>query len=105
MPTRTPVLSWEQIRNYTEKWEWTDPCTGVKVKGFNPPDKAQGKRHVPYFVRYITSRGVTEQGEVITLKVDTARHQRKVKFTASNQIRIVRDYLIIEVDGVRFQVG
>ena len=105
MPTRTPVLSWEQIRNYTEKWEWIDPRTGVKVKGFNPTDKAQGKRQVPYFVRSITSRGVTEQGEVITLKVDTARHQRKVKFTASNQIRIVRDYLIIEVDGVRFQVG
>lgn len=38
---------------------------------------------------------------VSTMTVDTARHQRLVKFTASNQCRIVRDYLVIEVDGMR----
>ena len=102
MPTKTPTLSWEQLRNYPEKWQWQDPKTGVTVTGFNPPDGARQKRQVPYYVRYITSRGVVEQGEVITLKVDTRRRQRKVKFTASNQVRILRDYLIISVDGVRF---
>lgn len=105
MPTRQPVLSWEHIRNYTEKWSYLDPRTAQRKVSFNPPADAKDKRQVPYFVRYITSRGITEQGEVITLKVDPARHQRKVKFIASNEVRILRDYLIIEVDGVRFRVG
>lgn len=41
------------------------------------------------------------KGEVITLKVDVRRHQRKVKFIRSEQIRVLRDYLIIEIDGFR----
>lgn len=102
MPRQKPTISWEQIRNYAEKWEWIDPRTGVRTVGFNPPEKAEGKRQVAYFVRYITVKGQVEQGEVITLKVDLQRRQRKVKFTKSNQIRVIRDYLIIEIDGVRF---
>ena len=105
MPTRQPVQSWEHIRDYTEKWEWIDARTGVKTTGFNPPENAKDKKQVPYFVRYITSKGVTEQGEVITLKVIPERHQRKVMFVVSGAIRIIRDYLIISVDGVRFAVG
>ena len=101
MPTKTPTLSWEQLRNYTEKWQWQDPKTGVTVTGFNPPKDARDKRQKPFFIRYITSRGVVEQGEVICLKVKPELHQRMVKYCASNQCRWVRDYLVIEVDGMR----
>lgn len=101
MPTKQPTISYQSLRNVTEKWTWRDPRTGTQTTGYNPPTDAKDKRQKPYFIRYITSRGITEQGEVITLKVDTTRHQRLVKFTASNQCRIVRDYLVIEVDGMR----
>lgn len=101
MPTRQPTISFQQIRHLTEKYSWRDPRTGVRVTGFNAPEKAQEKQQVPYFVRYVTGKGHLEQGEVVTLKVDTRRHQRKVRFTASNEIRVLRDYLIIEIDGFR----
>lgn len=101
MPTRQPTISFQQIRHLTEKFWWRDPKTGVRVTGFNPPATATEKQQVPYFVKYVTGKGHLEQGEVVTIKVDTRRHQRKVRFTASNEIRILRDYLIIEIDGFR----
>lgn len=101
MPRRQPTISFQQIRNLTERFSWRDPKTGVRVTGFNPPADAKEKQQVPYFVKYVTGRGVLEQGEVITLSVDTKRHHRRVKFINSNEIRILRDYLIIEIDGFR----
>ena len=101
MPRTQPTISFQAVRNLTEKFSWRDPKTGSRVMGFNPPADAKEKQQVPYFVKYVTGRGVLEQGEVITLKVDLRRHQRKVKFINSNQIRILRDYLIIEIDGFR----
>jgi hypothetical protein len=101
MPRTQPAISFQAVRNLTEKFSWRDPKTGARVTGFNPPADAKEKQQVPYFVKYVTGRGVLEQGEVITLKVDLRRHQRKVKFINSNQIRILRDYLIIEIDGFR----
>lgn len=38
---------------------------------------------------------------MITLKVFTREHQRMVKFCSSNQIRRIRDYLVLEIDGIR----
>ena len=101
MPVRQPTISFQQIRHLTEKFSWRDPKTGVRVTGFNPPADALERQQVPYFVKYVTGKGHLEQGEVVTIKVDTRRHQRKVRFTASNEIRILRDYLIIEIDGFR----
>lgn len=101
MPRRQPTISFQQIRNLTERFSWRDPKTGVRVTGFNPPADAKEKQQVPYFVRYVTGKGHLEQGEVITLSVDTKRHHRRVKFINSNEIRILRDYLIIEIDGFR----
>ena len=101
MPTKQPTISYQSLRNVCEKWTWIDPKTGVQTTGYNPPANARQKQQKPFFIKYITSKGVTEQGEVICLKVDVARHQRMVKFTASNQCRWVRDYLVIEVDGMR----
>lgn len=104
MPTRQPQLNWTHLRNYTERFTWIDPSDGQRHTGFNPPQGARQKAQVPYFVRYVTGSGHLEQGEVITLKLDRRRHQRLVKFTASNQCRWLRDYLIISVDGIRFFV-
>lgn len=101
MPRRQPTISFQELRNLTEKWMWKDPKTGLQVTGYNPPDNADGKRQKPYFVKYVTGSGVLEQGEVITLKVDLRRHQRMVKFLESGECRWIRDYLIIEVDGMR----
>ena len=102
MPTKTPTLSWEQLRNYTEKFSYIDPKTGQRKVSFNPPPNAKQKEQVPYFIRYITSKGVVEEGDVITLRLNVAKRQRLVKFISSNACRWVRDYLIISVDGVRF---
>ena len=89
MPTQQPTISFQQLRNLTEKWTWRDPGTGLRITGYNPPSDALEKE------------GYLEQGEVVTLKVNLRRHQRKVLFVTSGEIRVLRDYLIIEVDGMR----
>lgn len=101
MPTRTPTISFQQLRNVCERWTWRDPRTGVTVTGYNPPPDAADRRQKPFYVRYVTGKGHLEQGEVICLKVFPELHQRMVKFTASGEVRRLRDYLIISVDGLR----
>lgn len=102
MPTRQPTISFQHIRNLCEKWSWIVPGTALRTVGFNVPPEAQSTaRQVPFFVKYVTGQGIYEQGEVISLKVNTRTHQRLVKFTASNECRWLRDYLIIEIDGIR----
>ena len=101
MPKNTPVLSWTQIRNYAERWSWTDAKTGVTVRGLNVPDGAKDKQQVPYYLRVVTLKGELMQGEVITLKV-LPKHRRLVRFTQSGEIRNIADYLIISIDGIRF---
>ena len=101
MPRQTPTISWQQLRNIMEQWQWQDPRTGLTVTGFNPPDKAAGRQQRPFFVRYITGKGIVEEGECVCLKVYPREHQRMVKFTQSNQIRRLRDYLVISVNGFR----
>lgn len=102
MPTHRPELSWEHIRNYTERFSWIDRRTGVRVTGFNPPADATQKQQVPYFVRAITKDGTVICGQCITLRLNRPLRQRLVKFLPSGECRWLRDYLIIEVDGVRF---
>ena len=101
-------MSWQQLRTLTEKWSWRDPKTGVRVQGFNPPEKAAEKRQVSYYIKYLTLRGAVEEGEVVTLKVflhgglsGKGAHQRMIQFTASKQVRRICDILIIEIDGIR----
>ncbi len=102
MPTKKPVRSWEQLRDFCEKWQWIDRRTGVTVKGYNPPANALDKKQVPYYVKYITIEGKVEEGEVVTLKVFLRERQRMIRYIHSGEIRRIRDYLIIEVDGARF---
>ena len=102
MPTKSPVLSWTQIRNYAERWSWIDQRTGVKVTGYNVPEKAKDKAQVPYYLRVVTLHGELMEGEVITLKTWPEKHRRLVRFTASGEIRNIADYLILSIDGIRF---
>ena len=101
MPTQNPILSWTQIRLYAERWSWIDAKTGVRVTGYNVPDKAKEKRQVAYFLKVVTLKGELMQGEVITLKV-LPKHRRLIRFVQSGEIRNIADYLIISIDGVRF---
>ncbi len=101
MPKQQPILSWTQIRNYAERWSWTDARTGVKVTGMNAPDGVKDKQQVPYFLRVVTLKGELMEGEVITLKV-LKNHRRLVRFVQSGEIRNIADYLIISIDGIRF---
>ena len=100
MPVAQPKLSYTMIRNYAEKWSWVEHGE-VKI-GINPPAHAVKVQHVPYYVKYITGKGVLEEGLVITLKVFPEVHQRMIQFVKSGEIRRIRDYLIIEIDGHRF---
>lgn len=101
MPRQRPVVSWQQLRNYMEQWVWRDPRTGCEVTGFNPPEKAAEKRQRPFYFRAITSKGEVIGGEAVCLKVFLDKRQRMVRFTASGEIRRIRDYLVMEVNGVR----
>jgi hypothetical protein len=101
MPKQQPTISWQELRNYMEQWTWQDPRTGCEVTGFNPPDKAKYRRQKPFYFRAITSKGEVISGEAICLKVFLECRQRMVRFTASGEIRRIRDYLVIEVNGVR----
>ena len=101
MKQQSATISWQQIRSITEQWTWTERRTGARRSGFYPPQDAIKPQQKPYYVRAITSRGELIEGTVITLKVFTREHQRMVKFITSNQIRRIRDYLVMEIDGIR----
>lgn len=103
MPKTKPTRSWNEVRDLTEKFEWKDAKTGVTVRGFNPPGGKDGKgvSRVPFHIRYVTGKGVCESGFCICLKVYPELKQRMIQFVESKQIRRVRDYLIMEIDGIR----
>lgn len=101
MPRSSPTISWQQLRVHCEQWTWNDRRTGARVTGFNPPDDAIDPQRKPFHLRYVTGKGNLEEGEMICLKVFPQLHQRMVQFTGSRQIRRVRDYLIISVNGIR----
>lgn len=100
MPTIAPTISWQQLRNYMEQWTWRQgDCT---VTGFNPPEKARDKRQKPFYFRAVTGKGEVIGGEAVCLKVFNGKeHQRMVRFTQSGQVRRIRDYLVMEVNGIR----
>ena len=102
VPKQSPTLSYTLLRNYTEQFQWIDPRTGQQRKGFNPPDGAQQVERVPFYIKFVTSTGKVEDGTVVCISVDPQRQQRKIKFIPSGEIRIVYDYLVLEVDGTRF---
>lgn len=108
MPRKVPEISWQELRSHTEKWEWRDARTGVLVRGYNPPAGAKGRRQVAFYIKYLTLRGVVEEGYVVCLKVflhggvsGKGAHQRMIQFVESKQVRRICDILIIEIDGIK----
>ncbi len=104
MPTHSPTLSWHHIRNYCEKFRWRDPRSHLLTEGYNPPKSVPEKEieRVPFYIKFITGKGKVEEGYCICLKVVRKRHQRMVQFVESKEIRWVRDYLVMEINGTRF---
>ena len=101
MPKVEPTVSFQELRNFMEKWSWIDPATGIRTNGYNYPPKASEVQRVPFFVKYVTKQGVLEKGYATCLKVDRRRHQRMIQFVESGEIRRICDYLVIECDGSR----
>ena len=103
MPTTKPARSWNEVRNLTEKFEWRDPKSGITTRGFNPPGGKDGKgvTRVPFHIKYITGKGQVEEGFCTCIKVFPEIRQRMIQYVGSRQIRRVRDYLIMEIDGIR----
>lgn len=102
MPIKSPQMSFEFLKNYIEKWQWTDPKTGHRTIGYNAPINAKDKRQVPYHIKYVTLQGNLEEGYCVTLKAFPRRRQHMIMFVESKQIRMINDFLVIEVDGTRF---
>lgn len=99
-----PTISYLRIREYAERWMWTDPKTGRKREGYDAPQDAPDRERKPYYVKALTEGGKLIEGECITLRVNTSLHSREVKFINSGEIRQISDLFIIEIDGVRFNV-
>lgn len=102
MPKNVEKLSYNLIRMYAENFEYTDR-NGIRKKGFNPPADATDVKRVPFYIKYITKNGVVEEGTVECISVDAFRKQRKIRYIESGEIRVVRDYLVVEIDGVKFK--
>lgn len=102
MPTKQPQMSFEFLRNYIEKWQWTDPKTGHHTVGYNAPKDARDKMQVPFHIKYVTLQGNLEEGYCVCLKAWPRRRQHTIMFVESREIRMINDFLVIEVDGTRF---
>lgn len=98
----TPTQSYTNLRVYTEKWSWLDPRSGRRVTGFVHPQTAREVERVSFYIRFLTKTGHVDEGQCVCLSVDPLRHQRKVQFVESKQIRVVNDILVLSVDGIRF---
>ena len=102
MPTQTPSVSYQQIRNYAERFDWIDRRSGEPQTGHNPPaDALKVVRH-PFFVRYISGEGKVAEGMVTCIHVDARRRMRRIRYVSSGEVRWVRDALIIAIDGTHF---
>lgn len=102
MPRVQPTISYQELRKVMEQWTWKDPRTGLQVTGYNVPDAARSTaRQKPFYFKAITIKGEVVAGTAVCLKVFLESRQRMVQFTESKQIRRIRDYLVMEVNGLR----
>lgn len=97
-----PTQSFTELRRYTEKWQWIDQRTGNKVTGFVYPQSAIHVERTPFYIKFLTKTGHVDEGICVCLSVDVLKHQRRVQFVESGEIRFVNDILVLEVDGTRF---
>lgn len=94
--------SYQNLRAFTEKWQWIDPRSGEQVTGYVHPQTASKVERHPFYIKFLTKTGHVDAGQCVCLSVDVMRHQRKVQFVASGEVRVVNDILVLEVDGTRF---
>lgn len=94
--------SYTELRMFMERWQWDNPRTGKRVTGFDPPQTARNVERKSFYIKFLTKTGHVDEGTCVCLSVDTMRHQRKVKFVESGEIRVVNDILVLNVDGTRF---
>lgn len=99
---KKPTQSYTELRRFTEKWQWTDPRTRQHVVGYVHPKTATDVTRLPFYIKFLTKTGHVDEGNCVCLSVDLMKHQRKVQFVDSGEIRIVNDILVLEVDGTRF---
>lgn len=102
MPNSQPIVSFERIRDYAERWEWTVPVTGLKTVGYNPPSNAIDPHRLPFYIRAVSVNGERYDGKCVCIKVNRRSGRRQIMFMPSGEIRWVQDMLIQEIDGVRF---
>lgn len=102
MPWKTPTASWQTIRDYTEHWSWTDPNTGLLTTGYVVPKGVTDGKRVPFHIKYVTGHGHLVVGNAVCLTVNRRKHLRLLQFLPSGKTEWCRDYLIIEVNGMRF---
>ena len=60
MPVIAPKVSWQMLRNYMEKFCWTDVRTGLRTTGYNPPKGARDVMRVPFHCTFVTGNGRTQ---------------------------------------------
>lgn len=94
--------SYTELRRFCEKWQWIDPRSEKLVTGYEHPQTARKVERMPFYIKFLTKTGHVDEGCCVCLSVDTMRHQRKVQFIESGEIRVVNDILVLEVDGTRF---
>lgn len=94
--------SYTELRMFMERWQWDDPRIGKRVTGFDPPQTARNVERKSFYIKFLTKTGHVDEGTCVCLSVDTMRHQRKVKFVESGEVRVVNDILVLNVDGTRF---
>lgn len=96
------MQSYTELRMFVERWQWDDLRTGKRVTGFDPPQTARNVERKSFYIKFLTKTGHVDEGACVCLSVDTMRHQRKVQFVESGEIRVVNDILVLNVDGTRF---
>lgn len=119
----SPIISYTRIREFAERWSWTDRHTGLPMTGYDPPSDAIDPQHVPFTITFLTEEGIPYRAQVVCVGVNTATHTRNLRFVSEGRVylpkgnpknlsqfkvipsgdfRQVSDLLISEIDGVRF---
>lgn len=85
----SPILSYTRIREYAERWSWTDPATNIQITGYDPPKNAIDPQHVPFLITFLTEDGIPYRARVICVGVNTATHSRRLRFLTEGRIHLL----------------
>ncbi len=89
-------IAYQELRRITERTE------RKVVRDANTGNYMEVFERVPFRLWYVAANGDMIQGEeCVTIAVYPERRSRMVRFTASGQIRRIRDIAILRVDDWR----